>query len=662
MKKVEVQLFLETIADLCKVCYTCVRECPVKAIRIENGQSKIIPDRCINCGNCVKVCSQGAKQFVNPTTTVDTYLNSNDNCIAMIAPSFAAEFREIKDHRNFVGMLKCLGFDIVTEVAFGADLVANKYREIFKSEKSMKTIITANCPAIVSYVEKYHPDLVDKISSIVSPMIAMARVLRKKYGDCKIVFIGPCIAKRREAFEDSVAGEVDEVITFNDLRVLFEEKRCALKRVVPIDFDPPHGGKGALLPIARGLLQSVDIVDDITKSNVLSTEGRSDFPQIIRELESNDLENHHLDLLCCNGCTMGPGMSENGNRFVKKIAVSNYVRNKLESFDFQQWQEELGAYSDLDLERIYSVNDQRITAPSVNEIENILRRMGKERLEDELDCEACGYRSCREHAIAIYKGLAESDMCLPYTISELDKSLEELKLTKAALHQSEKLASMGQLAAGIAHEVNNPLGTVLLYSHLLMDEMDAHSESYSDLKMIADHALRCKNIVSGLLNFSRKNEVNYQKVDVVEFLQSTLNEIVTPKAISIKLKNRLDVQFAEFDPDQMRQVLSNIIRNAIEAIEDVGKIRVETGVKHGQLYFKIKDNGHGIEKEHLEKLFVPFFTTKPVGRGTGLGLPVSYGIVKMHRGTVSVTSDCDRASKTRGTIFKIEIPLKGEER
>jgi iron only hydrogenase large subunit-like protein len=201
-----------TIKDRCRVCYTCVRECPVKAIKIVNGQAEIMPERCIACGNCTQVCSQGAKVYNDSTSRVLEMLDSGDDVFALLAPSFIAEFNEFGDYRKLIGMLRKLGFEKIFEVAFGADLVAAEYRKIVH-KKGIKGVISSDCPAIVSFIEKYQPELIGNLAPIVSPMIAMARYLKKKYkSKFRMVFIGPCIAKKAET------DELDEQITFTELR------------------------------------------------------------------------------------------------------------------------------------------------------------------------------------------------------------------------------------------------------------------------------------------------------------------------------------------------------------------------------------------------------------------------------------------------------------
>ena len=189
---------IRTIKNLCRVCYACVRECPAKAIRILNGQAEVMNERCIGCGNCVTVCSQGAKAFYSSVSAVDDILEKYDNVVACVAPSFPAEFLEIEDYRIMVGMIKNLGFEHVLEVAFGADLVALKYKEIF-DDPHAKSIITSDCPAITYYIRQFEPELIDKLAKIDSPAMAMAKVARQIYGsDAKLIFIGPCTAKKAE--------------------------------------------------------------------------------------------------------------------------------------------------------------------------------------------------------------------------------------------------------------------------------------------------------------------------------------------------------------------------------------------------------------------------------------------------------------------------------
>src|SRR5512136_1490510 len=174
-------MLVYTIKELCRTCYTCVRECPARAIRIVGGQAEVIADRCIACGNCTKVCSQGAKVFLNTTDRVLNLLDSGKDVVAMVAPSFPAEFQEFSDFRIIIGMIKALGFKYINEVSFGADLVADRYKRLVEENKQY--YVSSDCPSIVNYIKHYHTNLVDNLAPIVSPMVAMSRVVHAKYGN-----------------------------------------------------------------------------------------------------------------------------------------------------------------------------------------------------------------------------------------------------------------------------------------------------------------------------------------------------------------------------------------------------------------------------------------------------------------------------------------------
>ena len=648
-----------TIKELCRVCYTCVRECPAKAIRIINGQAEVIAERCIGCGNCVKVCSQDAKVYLQTRMEVRDLLQSEDKVAALVAPSFPAEFSEIDDYRKFVGMLRQLGFSYVFEVAFGADLVARRYKELLE-DRSGKGYISSDCPAIVTYIRYYHPDLTEYLAPVVSPMIAISRVVRKKLGNgVRLVFIGPCIAKKAET------DEVDEALTFRELRGMLEYASVTPEAATPSEFDLPRAGRGAIFPVSRGLIQTVRVNEDLVEGNVTVAEGRMGFQEAIKEWEIGNLKGQNLELLCCDGCIMGPGMSPGGKRFERKTQISRYARQKLSELEHDEWLYSMNEFRDIDVSRSFQRDDRRMPIPSDDQINRVLASMGKFSPRDQLNCGACGYETCVEHAIAIIDGLAEVEMCLPYAIEELHISVDNLaisneKLAKMqqALKQSEKLAHMGQLSAGIAHELNNPLGVVLMYSNILMDECKPDDPLRKDLELIATQAERCKKIVGGLLNFARKNQVKVERVDIRKLAAESVTSVVIPKTISTQVVCKANNTEAYLDYEQMMQVLTNLNKNAVDAMPNGGVLTVEVDENESDVIFRVSDTGTGIPEENMDKLFTPFFTTKGTGKGTGLGLATTYGIVKMHSGKIEVDSNTDPAKGPTGTTFTIVLPRK----
>jgi iron only hydrogenase large subunit-like protein/nitrogen-specific signal transduction histidine kinase len=653
-------MLVYTIKELCRTCYTCVRECPAKAIKIVGGQAEVIDDRCIACGNCTKVCSQGAKVFLNTSERVFRLLEGESDVAAIIAPSFPAEFSELPEYQTLVGMIRALGFRYVSEVSFGADLVADRYRKLVMDNTNY--YISSDCPSIVNYVRFYHPGLVDNLAPVVSPMVAMSRVVREKYGkDTKIVFIGPCIAKKAES------AEIDEAITYTELREMLAAKGITTESCQKNDFDPPLGGRGSIFPVARGLLQTARISDNAITGNIIAAEGRIYFQEALKEFETGLIQGQHVELLCCEGCIMGPGLSKNGRQYNRRSLVSAYASSKKEYIDSEEWLKAFYEFAELDLSVRFRPDDHRIEELADSEVNEILVRMGKKTKKDQLDCGACGYETCIEHAIAIRKGLAEVEMCLPYTIEKLHKSVKDLALSneklssmKQALKQSEKLAHMGQLSAGIAHELNNPLGVVIMYSNILLEESKPEDPVREDLKLIVEQAARCKKIVGGLLNFARKNQVNHQLVSIKELVNHSLESLIIPENVNINIIDQCTNPEAMLDTEQMMQVLTNLIKNAFDAIPGKGSIDIMLEDTLSDVIMTISDTGTGIKEDDRAKIFEPFFTTKGIGHGTGLGLATAYGIVKMHKGQITADSNNDPQKGPTGTSFRIVLPRRKE--
>jgi signal transduction histidine kinase/Fe-S-cluster-containing hydrogenase component 2 len=653
---------IQTVPERCRVCYTCVRECPAKAIRIVEGQACVLHERCIGCGNCVRVCSQKAKQVIDSVPLVRSLLADDQPVAAIVAPSFPAEFSDYTSE-ELAGLIRSLGFSWVNEVSFGADLVARQYQEIMRTSRD--TFIATTCPAVVLYVEKYYPDLLKNLAPVVSPMVATARMVRAIHGDHTwVVFIGPCIAKKREGMDEKLTGDIDAVLTYAELRQMIQETQLQGDQVEKRVFDGPHGGLGALFPLCGGMLQAANLKEDLVNDSIVSANGQH-FTTAIKELASGDLKTKLLELLACDGCIMGAGMKTQDPLFRRRANISRFVRSHLTSRNPDQWQADMDRFKDLDLSRMYTNQDQRLDAPDDTDVTEILLRMGKFKAEDELNCGACGYLTCREHAVAIHKGLAESEMCLPYTIDKLNQTVDELEDshqeladTQEALMQSERLASMGQLAAGIAHEVNNPLGVVLMYAHLMLDGLEKDSEYHQDAKMIAEQADRCKKIVAGLLHFARQNKVLRETTDLVQLMEKAVKAVVKPAMIDLSIHHDLSDRVAEIDGSQMLQVLTNMISNAYAVMPAGGTLSVTTSDSEDDITIAISDTGTGVAPENRSKIFEPFFTTKQIGKGTGLGLAVSYGIVKMHHGQISLeTNDCPETGPT-GSTFTIRLPRK----
>lgn len=250
-----------------------------------------------------------------------------------------------------------------------------------------------------------------------------------------------------------------------------------------------------------------------------------------------------------------------------------------------------------------------------------------------------------------------------FTTEKLYRYFSELKIinkklasAEIALKRSERLASMGQISAGIAHELNNPLGVITMYSNIVLDELKHDDPIAEDMKIIVTQAERCKNIVGGLLNFARKNKVKLNETNIVDFMHQSLKNVVIPKEIEVVFNTDISDPMINIDAEQMMQAVTNLEKNAVEAMPGQGKLEIKIDGNEKQVEISISDTGCGIPQENMEKLFTPFFTTKDFGKGTGLGLPLVYGIIKMHTGKISVESNTDINDGPTGTSFKITLP------
>jgi signal transduction histidine kinase len=228
-----------------------------------------------------------------------------------------------------------------------------------------------------------------------------------------------------------------------------------------------------------------------------------------------------------------------------------------------------------------------------------------------------------------------------------------------ALTQSEKLAHMGQLSAGIAHELNNPLGVIIMYSNILLEDCQKNSQMREDLELVVEQAARCKTIVSGLLNFARNNQLKKVLINFDDLINASLNSLIIQENIRVSKNIDSKLDLIKCDKEQMIQVISNLAKNAIEVMPNGGELNINAYYKEfDSVVIEISDTGTGISKANMDKIFTPFFTTKPHGKGTGLGLSTTYGIIKMHKGKISIDSNDDATKGRTGTKFKIILPLK----
>jgi len=530
--------------DKCRNSYSCVRACPVNAIEVrpERLHPIIIADRCIGCGLCYLSCSPGAIEFRDSRAQVKAILQSGRPTAALIAPSLASEFDDITDYRKFVGMIRKLGFTYVHEVSFGVDLVAFAYKKLFE-ESSGKYYITSNCPSIVEMIEKYRPHLVPNLAPLVSPMIATAMVTRDLYGeDIANVFIGPCIDIKEESTLFKDGNLVEAVLTFIEVRQLFVENEIQEKTVKMAEFDPPYGNWGALYPYPAGILQAADIKRDLVSSHILTASGARDVSEAVNDFDHHiDTIQHHFNLFFCQGCMLGPGMIRHYERYRRRSLIKKYAEKRVESLDKEQWKRDMDRWSILDLTRTFIANDQRIPEPSPEAVNEVMKIIGKEKKSEELNCNACGYGSCREFATTVAKGLAVPEMCHTYNLRNKQEYIETLRQTnkklsetKKALKESEEQAMREKDTAQDASETMNSMLNKLPNGVVIVDnELKILHSNESFLEIIGEDAKAIAEIIPGLRGADLKTLLPFNVYNIFSFVLRE-NESVISRDVQLE--------------------------------------------------------------------------------------------------------------------------------
>ncbi|MEC9489156.1 MAG: [Fe-Fe] hydrogenase large subunit C-terminal domain-containing protein, partial [Halanaerobium sp.] len=308
----------------CQECYSCVRNCPVKAVKVSGGQAEIIPERCLNCGNCVRVCSQKAKIVKDGIANVREWLASRQKLVLILAPGFPAAFPPT-EYTNLLSRIKARGFSEVWEVALGAQLISQEYQEYIKEvrEGESHPVISSPCPVVENLIRKHHPHLLRYLAPVDSPMTALARFIHWfKDEEVKVIFAGPCIAKKQECGADK---PVQEVLTFEELKVILAEVEAGSLSAYPGNFDgfAPSPVYRAF-PISGGLMKALEMDIEIAGSNQV-VEGIEDTLELIQSLTGEEEEFFFFDLLFCRGCIDGPVLAIE-NLFTKKRRVWEYYQ------------------------------------------------------------------------------------------------------------------------------------------------------------------------------------------------------------------------------------------------------------------------------------------------------------------------------------------------
>lgn len=560
--------YLDFTGSRCRDCYKCLRECPVKAIKFVDHEARIISDRCILCGKCTVVCPQNAKRVHSETGDVEALLASGKPVIASVAPSFVSAFG-VKDFAVMGIALGKLGFKMAEETAVGANIVTAEYEKLLETGE-YKNFITSACPAINRMVQLYYPKALKYLAPVASPMVAHARLLKKRYPEAEIVFIGPCIAKKREGRE---SGLISAVLTFTELKTLFDEKGIDLNAIAAIPVNEDIKNRSKYYPISRGIIKSFNRLPQ--NYEYVAVDGVKRSFDVLEDIDK--LEGMFIEINCCEyACINGPATIKNQGSLKANEDVRRYAQDSLKGG-------EPGYIDPMGVD--YAEGHPRISlgnvVPSERDIRAVLAKTGKFKPEDELNCGACGYPTCREKAIAVLNGNADLEMCIPY---------------------------MRKRAESMSYEIiqNSPNGIIMMDYDLKISESNSLARKLLGINLDdpkGTYLYESINAAEFFQAVSGGKDVHRQKIYIEESKRYVdMNIILLPehKTLFAVLKDVTDAVEYSKELDEVREktleTTDAVIKKQMRVAQEIASLLGETTAETKVALLKLKNTLAG-EKE-----------------------------------------------------------------
>lgn len=579
----------------CITCYACVRACPVKAIRVtaEKVKPEILAERCIGCGSCAAACGPGAVEIRDSKPELKGLLLKEQKVIALVDPSIAGEFPDISDYRKFVQMLRKLGFSHVHEVAFGVDLVARAYKELFENSRG-KYYLMSNDPVTVSFIEKYKTGLIPNLAPILPPVAVTAKVIRQLRGkdNSLLVYITPLIASKDEIRSFEGESRVDLAITFVELREMFLDADIHETDLEYSDFDAPLGYKGSYFPVANGILQAAGIDAELHTTPVLTMEGEGILDAISEFEENIGSIKSHFNLFY-KEFLMGRGTSMGGKRLLRRSQLVKYIVRRLKIFDHDEWKKNTELFVSLDMHRKFRANNQQLPIPDPAVLKKILGDINQEGTLD-VGCGACGYASCTDFATAIAQGLAIPEMCNTFASRNRQDHIQSLKVTneklafaRDALKESERTAQKEKKAAREASEIVRRMLHKLPSMVVICDQnLKIIQTNNGFIEMLGEDAREINEVIPGLAGADLKTMLPYGFYNLFNYVltnhESITNRDLTHEGkllnVSIFLIEKgktvgaviRDMSAPEVQKEEVVKRLTDVIDNNLSLVQQIG--------------------------------------------------------------------------------------------
>ena len=543
----------------CKNCYKCIRHCPVKSIRFSGNQAHIIGNECILCGQCFVVCPQNAKQIVDETEKVKVLIQSGDPVYVSLAPSFIANYKGV----GIEGMreaLKKLGFAEVEETAVGATIVKTEYERILREEER-DIVISSCCHSVNLLIQKYFPSELIDLADVLSPMQAHCRDIKRRVPNAKTVFIGPCVAKKDEA--EYYSGIVDAVLTYEELTAWFDAAH------IRPEAEPDHTeeSRARFFPTTGGILKTM--AQTAPGYTYLAIDGVENCIAALRDIENGRLHKCFIEMSACIGsCVGGPVMEKYHRTPISDyVSVAEYAGTR----DFPVRQPE----SDC-LRKHFEPIERRNGTPSEEEITQILRKMGKTKPEDELNCGSCGYDTCREKAIAIYHGKAEISMCLPYL--------------------KEKAESFSDCIVN-----NTPNGLIVVNDALEVQQINAAARKIMNIRsasdVLGDQVVRILDPAIFLKVLETKRSIRDQRVYLAEYKKYVEQTVVYDSNYQMLVCIMRDVTDEETEREKKEdisrrtvEIADKVVDKQMRIVQEIASLLGETAAETKIALTKLKES------------------------------------------------------------------------
>lgn len=395
----------------CKDCYKCVRLCEVKAIRIKDEHAQFVASECVECGQCLEACPQNAITFIKDIQWIKSMVKNREKTVVSLAPAYLGVFGDA-DPNQMAAALHQLGFTYVHETAEAAGYVVQEYMNYCDRSDKDAVLLTSSCSAINNLIEKYHPDMLPYLLPVVTPAIAHARMLRAQYGpDVKIIYISPCVSDGGDALKDPrTKGIIDAVLDFATLREWLRSEQIKIPECPSSHMDSMDPKVMRLFAVSGGILSAIKAAKGRKyKHKRLYVSGIGPCEELFECIRNGEIKNCVIELnSCTGGCINGPMTGgKKRDRFRSKISVSQKV-DEHEAPELPPLPEGVSLYKE------YTARCEKRIVPSDEQIRAILSKIGKDSPEKELNCGACGFPTCRDKAIAVYRGKTQLTMCIPY--------------------------------------------------------------------------------------------------------------------------------------------------------------------------------------------------------------------------------------------------------